>query len=273
MHSWQETPIKIDERIKMEVLIINLIVAFACALCIKYIANSQINKFIKFFALLFFIVFILFGFFIFVFFLTFIFLFIISRYEFGIQRKAIRAGNQVEATKKICLLKKTQFITTLIVLFFTYGFVFDGFKMLKFRYECDIKKDFKIEIVSDDYEIKESDYMIIKKDFPYTYTSYPDSNISFSSNTDLKSCYWADLSDLAKKCGKSGYRHTADIFYKNNLIAKKYEYFVPYNYFMAKMQSVETSIHYEKCGYGYNEIIDILKQNLINKNSNGKDKR
>lgn len=257
----------------MDILIVNLIVAFACALCIKYIANSQINKFIKFFALLFFIVFILFGFFIFVFFLTFIFLFIISRYEFGIQRKAIRAGNQVEATKKICLLKKTQFITTLIVLFFTYGFVFDGFKMLKFRYECDIKKDFKIEIVSDDYEIKESDYMIIKKDFPYTYTSYPDSNISFSSNTDLKSCYWADLSDLAKKCGKSGYRHTADIFYKNNLIAKKYEYFVPYNYFMAKMQSVETSIHYEKCGYGYNEIIDILKQNLINKNSNGKDKR
>lgn len=257
----------------MDILIVNLIVALACALCIKYIANSQINKFIKFFALLFFIVFILFGFFIFVFFLTFIFLFIISRYEFGIQRKAIRAGNQVEATKKICLLKKTQFITTLIVLFFTYGFVFDGFKMLKFRYECDIKKDFKIEIVSDDYEIKESDYMIIKKDFPYTYTSYPDSNISFSSNTDLKSCYWADLSDLAKKCGKSGYRHTADIFYKNNLIAKKYEYFVPYNYFMAKMQSVETSIHYEKCGYGYNEIIDILKQNLINKNSNGKDKR
>ena len=41
----------------MDILIVNLIVAFACALCIKYIANSQINKFIKFFALLFFIVF------------------------------------------------------------------------------------------------------------------------------------------------------------------------------------------------------------------------
>ena len=261
----------------MEVLIINLIVAFACALCIKYIANSQINKFIKFFALLFFIVFIFFGFFVFVFFLTFIFLALINKkYKVEIHKTDEKITyEKIEVSKgdKFLFQNKTHFIATLITLFLTYGFVFEVFKMLKFRYECDIKKDFKIEIVSDDYEIKESDYMIIKKDFPYTYTSYPDSNISFSSNTDLKSCYWADLSDLAKKCGKSGYRHTADIFYKNNLIAKKYEYFVPYNYFMAKMQSVETSIHYEKCGYGYNEIIDILKQNLINKNSNGKDKR
>ncbi|MDA3062008.1 MULTISPECIES: hypothetical protein [unclassified Campylobacter] len=257
----------------MDILIVNLIVAFACALCIRYIKNSQINKSAKTFFIVLFLAFIFFGFFVFVFFLTFIFLFIISRYEFGIQRKAIKAGNQAEATKKICLLKKTQFITILTILFLTYGFVFDGFKILKFEYECNIKKDFKIEIVSDDYEIKESDYMIIKKDFPYTYTSYPDSNISFLSNDDLKSCYYSDLSDLAKKCGKSGYRHTADIFYQNNLVAKKYEYFMPYNYFMAKMQSIETSIHYEKCGYGYNEIIDILKQNLINKNSNEKGKR
>ena len=139
----------------MEVLIINLIVAFACALCIKYIANSQINKFAKFFALLFFIVFILLGFFIFVFFLTFIFLFIISRYEFGIQRKAIRAGNQVEATKKICLLKKTQFITTLIVLFFTYGFLFDGFKAIIFYYDCLIKKDYKFEILDNNYTLSD----------------------------------------------------------------------------------------------------------------------
>ena len=258
----------------MEVLIINLIVAFACALCIRYIANSQINKFAKVFFIILFLLFIFFGFFIFVFFLTFIFLFIISRYEFGIQRKAKRAGDIEKSKKTICLLKnKNQFIIILTTLFFTYGFLFDGFKILKFRYECNIKKDFKIEIVSDDYEIKESDYVIIKKDFPYTYTSYPDTNISFSSNNDLKSCYNSTLLDLAKKCGKSGYRYTTDIFYKNNLIAKEYEYFMPHNYFMAKMQSVETSIHYEKCGYGYNEIIDILKQNLINKNSNGKDKR
>ena len=48
---------------------------------------------------------------------------------------------------------------------------------------------------------------------------------------------------------------------------------MPFNYFMAKMQSVETNIYSAKCGYKHNEIIDILKQNLINKNSNEKDKR
>ena len=240
----------------MEVLIINLIVAFACALCIRYIANSQINKFAKFFALLFFIVFILLGFFIFVFFLTFIFLFIISRYEFGIQRKAIRAGNQVEATKKICLLKKTQFITTLIVLFFTYGFVFDGFKMLKFRYECDIKKDFKIEIVSDDYEIKESDYHRWGNTLPFN----SDSNIS------IKRIY-GKLDNLG------GLYHRQNVFYNNNLIAKIYEYFMPYNYFIAKMLSVETEQTGELCGYSNDEILKILEKNLINKNFNEKDKR
>ena len=248
MHSWQETPIKIDERIKMEVLIINLIVAFACALCIKYIANSQINKFAKVFFIILFLLFIFFGFFIFVFFLTFIFLFIISRYEFGIQRKAIRAGNQVEATKKICLLKKTQFITTLIVLFFTYGFVFDGFKMLKFRYECDIKKDFKIEIVSDDYEIKESDYHRWGNTLPFN----SDSNIS------IKRIY-GKLDNLG------GLYHRQNVFYNNNLIAKIYEYFMPYNYFIAKMLSVETEQTGELCGYSNDEILKILEKNLMKK--------
>ena len=240
----------------MEVLIINLIVAFACALCIRYIANSQINKFAKVFFIILFLLFIFFGFFVFVFFLTFIFLFIISRYEFGIQRKAIRAGNQVEATKKICLLKKTQFITTLIVLFFTYGFVFDGFKMLKFRYECNIKKDFKIEIVSDDYEIKESDYHRWGNTLPFN----SDSNIS------IKRIY-GKLDNLG------GLYHRQNVFYNNNLIAKIYEYFMPYNYFIAKMLSVETEQTGELCGYSNDEILKILEKNLINKNFNEKDKR
>ena len=73
---------------------------------------------------------------------------------------------------------------------------------------------------------------------------------------------------MSKKCGESGYRYTIDIFYKNSQIAKEYEYFMPFNYFMAKMQSVETNIYSAKCGYKHNEIIDILKQNLINKNFN-----
>ncbi|MCI6641269.1 hypothetical protein [Campylobacter sp.] len=240
----------------MEVLIINLIVAFACALCIRYIANSQINKFAKVFFIILFLLFIFFGFFVFVFFLNLFLLFIIDRYEFGIQRKAIRAGNQVKATKKICLLKKTQFITTLIVLFFTYGFVFDGFKMLKFRYECDIKKDFKIEIVSDDYEIKESDYHRWGNTLPFN----SDSNIS------IKRIY-GKLDNLG------GLYHRQNVFYNNNLIAKIYEYFMPYNYFIAKMLSVETEQTGELCGYSNDEILKILEKNLINKNFNEKDKR
>lgn len=39
---------------------------------------------------------------------------------------------------------------------------------------------------------------------------------------------------------------------------------MPYNYFMAKMQSIETRHYFNSCGYKRNEIIDILKQNLIN---------
>lgn len=240
----------------MDILIVNLIVAFACALCIRYIANSQINKFAKAFFIILFLLFIFFGFFVFVFFLTLFLLFIIDRYEFGIQRKALRVGNQTEATKKICLLKKRQFITTLIVLFFTYGFVFDGFKMLKFRYECNIKKDFKIEIVSDDYEIKESDYHRWGNALPFNY----DSNIS------IERIY-------GKLDSSGGLYHRQNVFYNNNLIAKIYEYFIPYNSFIAKMLSVETEQTGELCGYSNDEILKILEKNLINKNSNGKDKR
>ncbi|WP_195836345.1 hypothetical protein, partial [Campylobacter portucalensis] len=174
-------------------------------------------------------------------FLTFIFLFIISRYEFGIQRKAIRAGDIEKSEKKICLLKKTQFIVTLITLFFTYGFLFDGFKMLKFRYECNIKKDFKIEIVSDDYEIKNSDYHRWGNTLPFN----SDSNIS------IKRIY-GKLDNLG------GLYHRQNIFYNNNLIAKIYEYFMPYNYFIAKMLSVETEQTGELCGYSNDEILKIL---------------
>ncbi|MDA3046748.1 hypothetical protein OFO10_06220 [Campylobacter sp. VBCF_06 NA8] len=240
----------------MDILIVNLIVAFACALCIRYIANSQINKFAKVFFIILFLLFIFFGFFVFVFFLTLFLLFIIDKYEFGIQRKAKRAGDIEKSEKKIYLLKKTQFITTLIVLFFTYGFVFDGFKMLKFRYECNIKKDFKIEIVSDDYEIKESDYHRWGNALPFNY----DSNIS------IERIY-------GKLDGSGGLYHRQNVFYNNNLIAKIYEYFIPYNSFITKMLSVETEQTGELCGYSNDEILKILEKNLINKNFNEKDKR
>ncbi|MDA3048785.1 hypothetical protein OFO03_01090 [Campylobacter sp. JMF_02 ED1] len=147
----------------MDILIVNLIVAFACALCIKYIANSQINKFAKFFALLIFFVFVFFGFFVFVFFLTFLFLALIKKkYRVKIHKiideKITYEKVEISKNDKFLFASKARFFATLMVLFFTCEFVFDGFKILKFEYECNIKKDFKIEIVSDDYEIKESDY-------------------------------------------------------------------------------------------------------------------
>lgn len=165
---------------------------------------------------------------------------------------------KIEVSKgdKFLFQNKTHFIATLITLFLTYGFVFDGFKMLKFRYECNIKKDFKIEIVSDDYEIKESDYHRWGNTLPFN----SDSNIS------IKRIY-GKLDNLG------GLYHRQNVFYNNNLIAKIYEYFMPYNYFIAKMLSVETEQTGELCGYSNDEILKILEKNLINKNFNEKDKR
>ena len=219
----------------MDILIVNLIVAFACALCIKYIANSQINKFIKFFALLFFIVFILFGFFVFVFFLTFFFLALITKkYKVKIHKTDEKITyEKIEVSKgdKFLFQNKTHFIATLITLFLTYGFVFDGFKMLKFRYECNIKKDFKIEIVDDNYTLNNLQNIRLKDSEIYV--------------TDEKN------------------------------IGKIYRYFMPYNSFMHKFLSVSIDVQGLTCHNTPNEyeIIDILKQNLINKNSNEKDKR
>ncbi|MDA3052011.1 hypothetical protein OFO01_00885 [Campylobacter sp. JMF_01 NE2] len=244
----------------MDILIVNLIVAFACALCIKYIANSQINKFAKFFALLIFFVFVFFGFFVFVFFLTFLFLALIKKkYRVKIHKideKITYEKVEISKNDKFLFASKARFFATLMVLFFTCGFVFDGFKMLKFRYECDIKKNFKIEIVSDDYEIKESDYHRWGNALPFNY----DSNIS------IERIY-------GKLDSSGGLYHRQNVFYNNNLIAKIYEYFMPYNYFIAKMLSVETEQTGELCGYSNDEILKILEKNLINKNFNEKDKR
>lgn len=134
----------------MDILIVNLIVAFACALCIKYIANSQINKFIKFFVLLFFIVFILFGFFVFVFFLTFFFLALIKKkYKVEIHKIGDKVNyEKIEVSKgdKFLFQNKTHFIATLITLFLTYGFLFDGFKMLKLDTSAILKKILRLKL-------------------------------------------------------------------------------------------------------------------------------
>lgn len=134
----------------MDILIVNLIVAFACALCIKYIANLQINKFIKFFVLLFFIVFILFGFFVFVFFLTFFFLALIKKkYKVEIHKIGDKVNyEKIEVSKgdKFLFQNKTHFIATLITLFLTCGFLFDWFKMLKLDTSAILKKILRLKL-------------------------------------------------------------------------------------------------------------------------------
>ena len=133
----------------MDILIVNLIVAFACALCIKYIANLQINKFIKFFVLLFFI-FILFGFFVFVFFLTFFFLALIKKkYKVEIHKIGDKVNyEKIEVSKgdKFLFQNKTHFIATLITLFLTCGFLFDWFKMLKLDTSAILKKILRLKL-------------------------------------------------------------------------------------------------------------------------------
>ena len=237
----------------MDILIVNLIVAFACALCIKYITNSQINKFIKFFALLFFIVFILFGFFVFVFFLTFFFLALITKkYKVKIHKTDEKITyEKIEVSKgdKFLFQNKTHFIATLITLFLTYGFLFDGFKMLKFRYECNIKKDFKIEILDSNYTLNNLQNTRLK-----------DSEIYHLCDNDYT------------KCPKNvGLIHKSDIYLTDEKnIGKIYRYFMPYNSFMHKFLSVSIDVQGLTCHNTPNEyeIIDILKQNLINKNFN-----
>lgn len=89
---------------------------------------------------------------------------------------------------------------------------------------------------------------------------------NFDSNISIERIY-GKLNNL------SGLHHKQNVFYNNNLIAKVYEYFMPYNYFIAKMLSIETEQTGESCGYNNDKILKILEQNLINKNSNEKNKR
>jgi hypothetical protein len=163
---------------------------------------------------------------------------------------------KIEVSKgdKFLFQNKTHFIVTLITLFLTYGFLFDGFKMLKFRYECNVKKEFKIEILDSNYTLNNLQNTRLK-----------DSEIYHLCDNDYA------------KCPKNvGLIHKSDIYVTDEKnIGKIYRYFMPYNSFMHKFLSVSIDVQGLTCHNTPNEyeIIDILKQNLINKNSNEKDKR
>ena len=64
---------------------------------------------------------------------------------------------KIEVSKgdKFLFQNKTHFIATLITLFLTYGFLFDGFKAIMFYYDCLIKKDYKFEILDNNYTLSD----------------------------------------------------------------------------------------------------------------------
>ncbi|MDA3062531.1 MULTISPECIES: hypothetical protein [unclassified Campylobacter] len=221
----------------MDILIVNLIVAFACALCIKYIANSQINKFAKVFFIILFLLFIFFGFFVFVFFLTFLFLALIKKkYRVKIHKideKITYEKVEISKNDKFLFASKARFFATLMVLFFTCGFVFDGFKAVIFYYDCLIKKDYKFEILDNNYTL---------------------------SDIEIKNWRWKDSQTL--------YIHNKPIGkWINNC-------YMEYNPFISKMLSIETDINGASCdsllGNKRAKIIQqTLKENLINTNLQG----
>lgn len=92
----------------------------------------------------------------------------------------------------------------MIALFFTYGFLFDGFKMIKFEYECNINKDFKIDILNNDYKIDEKEYAVYDKKYKTARFNLK-ADIDFALSDKIIICKNSSLSDLVEKYGKSGY--------------------------------------------------------------------
>ena len=86
----------------------------------------------------------------FVFFLTFFFLALIKKkYKVEINKIGDKVNyEKIEVSKgdKFLFQNKTHFIATLITLFLTYGFLFDGFKMLKLDTSAILKKILRLKL-------------------------------------------------------------------------------------------------------------------------------
>ena len=60
-----------------------------------------------------------------------------------------------------------------------------------------------------------------------------------------------------------GFKNTVVVKYNEKVVASIYTYFLPFNYFTAKMYSISYSNHYDVCGYkNKDEIIKILNEIL-----------
>lgn len=230
----------------MDIFLVHLVASVLSALCVKYLANLKINIFLRILFIALFMAFVFYGLFL-CFFLTIILLPFLKEKPLVIGSSDIKKYEDSETIKAIrkavAIKNKKAFFEILCCLVLISVVCFDSFRIYKFKYKCATGKNYKVEILDDNYTLDK---------------------ISFAQ-TDLgKRCFNSSLSDLQTECGtKMGFKNTVVVKYYDKVIANIYNYFLPYNYFNAKMYSVSYPNHYDVCGYkNKDEIIKILKENL-----------
>ena len=230
----------------MDIFLVHLVASVLSALCVKYLANLKINIFLRILFIALFMAFVFYGLFL-CFFLTIILLPFLKEKPLVIGSSDIKKYEDSETIKAIrkavAIKNKKAFFEILCCLVLISVVCFDSFRIYKFKYKCATGKNYKVEILDNNYTLDK---------------------ISFVQ-TDLgKRCFNSSLSDLETECGtRMGFKNTVVVKYYDKVIANIYNYFLPYNYFNAKMYSVSYPNHYDVCGYkNKDEIIKILKENL-----------
>lgn len=127
----------------------------------------------------------------------------------------------IEKIKKPSL-NKYGFLVILSILILTRGFIFDGFKEIKFFYECGIKNNQKVEIFD--------------QNFTTNYFTYYDSKTKQKCNMDSKNCP-----------KKMGLFHTEDIYSGKKRVGKLYRYYMPYNELHRGIVSMSNNNHGRLC--------------------------
>lgn len=230
----------------MDIFLVHLVASILSALCVKYLANLKINIFLRILAIALFMTFVFYGLW-WCFILTIILLPFFKEKPLVIGSSDIKKYEDSETIKAIrkalTIKRKSAFFAILCCLVLISVVFFDSFRIYKFKYKCATGKNYKVEILDDNYTLDK---------------------ISFAKTDEIRRCANSSLSDLQTKCGtKMGFKNTVVVKYYDKVIANIYNYFLPYNYFNAKMYSVSYPNHYDVCGYkNKDEIIKILKENL-----------
>lgn len=230
----------------MDIFLVHLVASVLSALCVKYLANLKINIFLRILFIALFMAFVFYGLFL-CFFLTIILLPFLKEKPLVIGSSDIKKYEDSETIKAIrkavAIKNKKAFFEILCCLVLISVVCFDSFRIYKFKYKCATGKNYKVEILDDNYTLDK---------------------ISFVQ-TDLgKRCFNSSLSDLQTECGtRMGFKNTVVVKYNEKVVASIYTYFLPFNYFTAKMYSISVNNYYETCGFkNKDEIVKILKDNL-----------